>query len=432
MVATNAVFTKGEGNKGTLTFQVPVDVYEKGIDQAFNEVKKQITVPGFRKGKMPKQVFMQMYGEESLYQDAMNIVLPDVYADAVAEAGITTVGQPSIDAKSMNKGEAWELTAEVELAPEIKLGEYKGVKVDKQDTEVSDAEVDEEIERLRQGQAELVLAEDVAASTGDTVVIDFDGSIDGDHFEGGAGTDYNLELGSGSFIPGFEDQLVGHKAGEQVDVKVTFPEDYQAADLAGKDALFETTIHEVKVKEVPELDDEFAKDVDEDVETLAELKAKVKTRLADAKVEAAKDAKEDQAISVVVGNAEVEGGEIPNAMIEEDVHRQMNQFFASMQQQGVSPELFFQITGQTEADLHKQYEDGAEKRVKTNLVLEAIVKAENIKPSEDEINAEVQSLAAEYGMDEAAIRSALSEDMLSHDIAIKKVVDLIVDSAVEA
>jgi trigger factor len=432
MVATNAVFTKGEGNKGTLTFQVPVDVYEKGIEQAFNEVKKQITVPGFRKGKMPKQVFMQMYGEESLYQDAMNIVLPDVYADAVAEAGITTVGQPSIDAKSMNKGEAWELTAEVELAPEIKLGEYKGVKVAKQDTAVSDAEVDEEIERLREGQAELVLAEDAAASNGDTVVIDFDGSIDGDHFEGGKGENYNLELGSGSFIPGFEDQLVGHKAGEDVNVTVTFPEDYQAADLAGKEALFETTIHEVKVKEVPELDDEFAKDVDEEVSTLAELKEKVKARLAESKEAAAKDAKEDAAISVVVDNAEVEGGEIPAAMIEEDVHRQMNQFFASMQQQGISPDLYFQITGSTEADLHKQYEAEADKRVKTNLVLEAIVKAENIKPSQEEVDAEVKSLADEYGMEEAAVRQALSDDMLAHDIAIKKVVDLIVDSAVEA
>lgn len=427
----NAVFTKGEGNKGTIKFEVPVDVYEKGIDAAFNDVKKQITVPGFRKGKMPKQVFFQMYGEESLYQDALNIVLPDVYADAVAEAGVTTVGQPKIDAESMNKGEAWVLTAEVELAPEIELGEYKGVKVPASDVTVSDEELDAEITRLQEGQAELVLV-DAPAKNGDTVVIDFVGSVDGVEFDGGKGENYSLELGSGSFIPGFEDQLVGAKAEDVVNVNVTFPEEYQAADLAGKDALFVVTVHEVKAKEVPALDDEFAKDIDEEVETLAELKDKVKARLTTSKEDAAKDAKEDAAIAAVVDNASVEGGQIPDSMIHEDVHRQMNQFFASMQQQGISPELYYQITGSSEDDLHKQYEEGAERRVKTNLVLEAIVKAENIKPSADDIAAEVKSLADQYGMDEAAVRGALSDDMLSHDIAIKQVVDMIVDNAVEA
>ena len=427
----NAVFTKGEGNKGTIKFEVPVDVYEKGIDAAFNDVKKQITVPGFRKGKMPKQVFFQMYGEESLYQDALNVVLPDVFADAVAEAGVTTVGQPKIDAESMNKGEAWVLTAEVELAPEIELGEYKGVKVPASDVTVSDEELDAEITRLQEGQAELVLV-DAPAKNGDTVVIDFVGSVDGVEFDGGKGENYSLELGSGSFIPGFEDQLVGAKAEDVVNVNVTFPEEYQAADLAGKDALFVVTVHEVKAKEVPALDDEFAKDIDEEVETLAELKDKVKARLTTSKEDAAKDAKEDAAIAVVVDNASVEGGQIPDSMIHEDVHRQMNQFFASMQQQGISPELYYQITGSSEDDLHKQYEEGAERRVKTNLVLEAIVKAENIKPSADDIAAEVKSLADQYGMDEAAVRGALSDDMLSHDIAIKQVVDMIVDNAVEA
>lgn len=427
----NAVFTKGEGNKGTIKFEVPVDVYEKGIDAAFNDVKKQITVPGFRKGKMPKQVFFQMYGEESLYQDALNVVLPDVFADAVAEAGVTTVGQPKIDAESMNKGEAWVLTAEVELAPEIELGEYKGVKVPASDVTVSDEELDAEITRLQEGQAELVLV-DAPAKNGDTVVIDFVGSVDGVEFDGGKGENYSLELGSDSFIPGFEDQLVGAKAEDVVNVNVTFPEEYQAADLAGKDALFVVTVHEVKAKEVPALDDEFAKDIDEEVETLAELKDKVKARLTTSKEDAAKDAKEDAAIAAVVDNASVEGGQIPDSMIHEDVHRQMNQFFASMQQQGISPELYYQITGSSEDDLHKQYEEGAERRVKTNLVLEAIVKAENIKPSADDIAAEVKSLADQYGMDEAAVRGALSDDMLSHDIAIKQVVDMIVDNAVEA
>ncbi|QEA58006.1 trigger factor [Weissella hellenica] len=427
----NAVFTKGEGNKGTIKFEVPVDVYEKGIDAAFNEVKNQISVPGFRKGKMPKQVFFQMYGEESLYQDALNKILPDVYGDAVAEAGVVTVGQPKIDAESMNKGETWVLTAEVELAPEIELGQYKGVEVPATDTSVSDADVDEELARMQQGQSELVLV-DEAAKNGDTVVIDFDGSVDGVHFDGGQADNYSLELGSNSFIPGFEEQLVGAKAEDKVDVKVTFPEDYQATDLAGKEALFEVAVHEVKSKEVPALDDEFAKDVDEEVETLAELTEKVKTRLADQKAASAKEAKEDAAVAAVVDNAKVVGDEIPASMIDEDVHRQMNQMFASMQQQGISPELYFQITGTTEDDLHKQYEEGAERRVKTNLVLEAIVKAEDIKPSDEEIAAEVKSLAESYNMAEDAVRNALSDDMLSHDIAIKSVVDLIVDSAVEA
>ena len=427
----NAVFTKGEGNKGTIKFEVPVDVYAKGIDAAFNEVKKQISVPGFRKGKMPKQVFFQMYGEESLYQDALNKILPDVYGEAVSETGAMTVGQPKIEAESMNKGETWVLTAEVELAPEIELGQYKGVEVPASDTSVSDADVDEELANMQQGQSELVLVEE-AAKNGDTVVIDFDGSVDGVHFDGGQADNYSLELGSGSFIPGFEEQLVGAKAEDKVDVKVTFPEDYQAADLAGKEAVFEVTVHEVKTKEVPALDDEFAKDVDEEVETLAELTEKVKARLADQKASAAKEAKEDAAVAAAVDNAKVVGDEIPASMIDEDVHRQMNQMFASMQQQGISPELYYQITGTSEDDLHKQYEEGAERRVKTNLVLEAIVKAEDIKPSDEEIAAEVKSLAEAYNMEEDAVRNALSDDMLSHDIAIKSVVDLIVAEAVEA
>ncbi|MCT0484926.1 trigger factor [Weissella paramesenteroides] len=427
----NAVFTKGEGNKGTIKFEVPVDVYAKGIDAVFNEVKKQISVPGFRKGKMPKQVFFQMYGEESLYQDALNKILPDVYGEAVSETGAMTVGQPKIEAESMNKGETWVLTAEVELAPEIELGQYKGVEVPASDTSVSDADVDEELANMQQGQSELVLVEE-AAKNGDTVVIDFDGSVDGVHFDGGQADNYSLELGSGSFIPGFEEQLVGAKAEDKVDVKVTFPEDYQAADLAGKEAVFEVTVHEVKTKEVPALDDEFAKDVDEEVETLAELKEKVKARLADQKASAAKEAKEDAAVAAAVDNAKVVGDDIPASMIDEDVHRQMNQMFASMQQQGISPELYYQITGTSEDDLHKQYEEGAERRVKTNLVLEAIVKAEDIKPSDEEIAAEVKSLAEAYNMEEDAVRNALSDDMLSHDIAIKSVVDLIVAEAVEA
>lgn len=432
MVAKNAEFTRGDGNKGTLKFEIPVEDHAAAIDAAFNKIKDTLDVPGFRKGKMPKQMFIARFGEEALYEDALNFALQEAYPSAIDATGIAPVNQPQIGVESLEKGQAWVISAEVEIAPEIELGEYKGLTIKKQDVEVSDADVDAEIETMRQGQAELVLAEDRAAENGDTVVIDFDGSVDGDHFEGGKGENFSLELGSGQFIPGFEEQLVGHKAEESVEVKVTFPTDYQAEDLAGKDAIFATTIHEVKVKEVPALDDEFAKDVDEEVAGLEELKAKTKDRLAEAKKNEAAEAKEDEAVSLAVDNAKVVGDEIPAAMLDEDIHRQMNSFFASMQNQGISPEMYSQITGQTNEDIHNQYAEGAEKRVKTSLVLEAIVKAEGITPDQAEIDAEVKSLAAQYGMEEDAIRNALSDDMLAHDIAVKQAVNTIVDSAIEA
>lgn len=432
MVANNAEFTRGDGNKGTLKFEIPVEDHAAAIDAAFNKIKDTLDVPGFRKGKMPKQMFIARFGEEALYEDALNFALQEAYPSAIDATGIAPVNQPQIGVESLEKGQAWVISAEVEVAPEIELGDYKGLTVKKQDVEVSDADVDAEIETMRQGQAELVLAEDHAAENGDTVVIDFDGSVDGDHFEGGKGENFNLELGSGQFIPGFEEQLVGHKADESVEVKVTFPTDYQAEDLAGKEAVFETTIHEVKVKEVPALDDEFAKDVDEEVAGLEELKAKTKDRLAEAKKNEAAEAKEDEAVSLAVDNAKVVGEEIPTAMLEEDIHRQMNSFFASMQNQGISQEMYSQITGQTNDDIHKQYAEGAENRVKTSLVLEAIVKAEGITPDQAAIDAEVKSLADQYGMEEDAIRNALTDDMLAHDIAVKEAVNTIVDSAIEA
>lgn len=423
----SAKWEKKETNKGELTFEIGADEIKKGLDQAFTRTKKNLAVPGFRKGKVPRQIFNQMYGEEALYQDALNIVLPDVYEAAIEEAGIEPVDQPEINVESMEKGQPWVLKAVVTVKPDVKLGEYKGLSVTKQNTRVYQKDIDAELERRRQQQAELVLKEDEAAAKGDTVTIDFDGYVDGKQFDGGKADNYSLELGSNSFIPGFEDQLVGHKAGEDVDVKVTFPEDYQAEDLQGKDATFKTTIHEVKQKELPELDDEFAKDIDEEVDSLDELKAKIKDELKEQKTTAAHDAIEDEAIREAVDNAEI--AEVPAAMIEEDIHRQMDQYLANMQQQGIDPKMYFQLTGTTEDDLHKQFAADAERRVKTNLVLEAIVEAENIEPSEDEISAEVKDLAGQYGMEESAVRSALSEDMLKHDIAVKKAVDEITDSA---
>ena len=271
---------KEEGtNNGKLTFEIEPAKIKEGLDTAFNRVKKTLNVPGFRKGKVPRQIFNKMFGEESLYQDALNAVLPEAYANAVAESNIKPVAQPEIDVESMEKDSTWVLTAKVTVEPEVKLGQYKDLEVKARSTEVTDEEVDAEIKKLQEQQAELVLKEDQPAAEGDTVVIDFEGKVDGVAFDGGKGENYSLELGSNTFIPGLEDQLVGHKAGETVEVNVTFPEEYHAEDLKGKDAVFETTIHEVKTKELPELDDEFAKDVDEEVDTLVELKAKTRERL---------------------------------------------------------------------------------------------------------------------------------------------------------
>ena len=419
---------KKEGtNDGKLTFEIQSDKIKEGLDIAFNKVKKSLNVPGFRKGRVPRQIFNKMYGEEALYQDALNALLPEAYANAVSESKIKPVSQPEINVESMEKDSAWVLSAKVTVEPEVELGEYKGLEVMKHSTDVSDKEVADELERRRQQQAELVLKEDEPAAEGDTVVIDFEGKVDGKPFDGGKAENYSLELGSKTFIPGFEDQLVGHKAGDEVEVKVTFPDDYQAKDLQGKDAVFEVKIHEVKQKELPELDDDFAKDIDDDVDTLEELKAKVKDEIKEQKEAAAKNAVQEEAISKAVENAKI--GDIPEAMIEDDVQRQMDQYFSGMQQQGINPDMYFKLTGTSEEDLRKQFREGSEERVKTNLVLEAIVEKENIEISEDEINDEIKDLATQYGMDEKAVRSALSDDMLKHDISIRKVVQEMTDSA---
>ncbi len=416
-----------EASKGTLTFDIDVETIQKGIDDAFKKTQKQITVPGFRKGHVPRAIFNQMYGEESLYQDALNDVLPDAYEAAVKETEIEPVDQPQISIDSMEKGQPWTIKAEVAVKPEVKLGDYKGMSVSKQDTEVSDADVDAELENKRQQQAELVLKEDEPAAKGDTVVIDYVGTVDGEKFDGGSADNYSLELGSGSFIPGFEDQLIGHKADEDVNVKVTFPEDYHAKNLAGKEAVFNVKIHEVKEKQLPDLDDEFAKDVDEDVDTLDELKEKTKKQLQEQKEDAAKSAIEDEAIEAAVNNAEI--ADIPQAMLDQDTDRQVQQYLAGMQQQGINPQMYFQITGSSEDDLKKQFASDADKRVKTNLVLEAIVKDADLTASDDDIKKEISDLAKQFGMEEDAVEKSLTKDMLAHDIQIKKAVDLVADSA---
>lgn len=414
-------------NRGVVTFTIGQDKIQPALDQAFNKVKKNLNAPGFRKGHMPRAVFNQKFGEEALYDDALNAILPAAYEAAIAELGLDVVAQPKIDVKSIEKGQDWTLTAEVVTKPEVKLGAYKDLEVSVEASkEVTDEEVDVKLENERKNLAELVVKEG-AAENGDTVVIDFVGSVDGVEFDGGKGENHSLELGSGQFIPGFEDQLVGAKAGDEVEVKVTFPEDYQATDLAGKAAVFVTKVNEVKAKEVPALDDELAKDLDDEVETLDELKAKYRKELEAAKEIAYDDAVEGAALDLAVENAEIV--ELPAEMVEDEVHRAMNEFMGNMQRQGISPEMYFQITGTTQEDLHKQYEADADKRVKTNLVIEAVAAAEGFDATEEEIQKEINDLAAEYNMEVSQVSALLSPGMLKHDITMKKAVEVITSTA---
>ena len=421
-------FEKTSVNEGTLTFEIPVEEVNTALDIAYKKVRKNISVPGFRKGKVPRQIFNNVYGEASLYEEALNITLPSAYQKAVDEEGLEVVAQPQIDIESMEKGQPWVLTAKVTLKPEVKLGDYKGLTVEKQDRTVTDEAVEAKIEAKRQELAELVVKE-AAAAKGDTVVIDFEGFKDGQAFDGGKGENHSLELGSNSFIPGFVDQLIGAEPGQSLDVNVTFPENYQAEELAGQDATFKVTVHEVKAKELPELDDEFAKDADDEVESLEEYKNKVRVQLEETMEATAKEAVEDLVLRQAVENAEVV--ELPQAMVDDEVQRQMDHFLNNMKRQGINEDMYYQLSGTSREDLHKQFAEESELRTKTNLVLEAIVKEEGIEVSEDEIQAEVEALAGQYGMDANQVRQYVTEDMLVSDIKLKKAMSLIVDSAEE-
>lgn len=369
-----------------------------------------------------------MYGEGALYEEALNFLLPNALSAAVKEAELELVAEPKIDVKSIEKGQPWVLTAEVTLKPEVKLGEYKNLTVEKQDREVSDEEVTSELEARRSRLAELVVKED-AAVLGDTVVIDFEGFLGEEAFAGGKGENHSLELGSNSFIPGFEDQLVGSKAGDELDVNVTFPAEYHAENLAGQAATFKVKVHEVKAKELPALDDEFAKDADDSVETLAELEAKIREELTTSKAQAAKEIVEDLALRQAVANAEIV--DLPQVMVDEEVNRQLTHFLNNLKRQGINEELYFQITGSNPEALRAQYAEEAELRTKTNLVLEAIVKEENLEVTEAEIDAEVSDLAAQYGMDPEQVKRFVTVDMLSSDIKMKKAMNLIVETVIE-
>ncbi|PXE46694.1 trigger factor [Listeria monocytogenes] len=420
---------KQEGNVGKLTFEIEQEKVKEGLDRAFVKVRKTLNVPGFRKGKVPRQIFNQRFGEEALFQDALDILLPEVYSAAIDEAGIDPVDTPQVNIDSMEKGETWVLTAEVTVKPEVKLGDYKGLEVEKRETELTTEELEAELKQLQERQAELVVKEDAPAENGDTVILDFEGFKDGVAFEGGQAENHSLELGSGQFIPGFEEKLVGLKAGDEADIELTFPEEYHAEDLAGQPVVFKVKLHEIKTKEVPALDDELAKDIDEEVETLDELKEKISKRLQEAKEESVAQAKQEEVIAKAVENAEVD---IPHAMVHHEADHLMNHFAQDLQAQGLTPELYYQFTGQTEEAMHAQMEKDAEKRVKMNLVLEAIAEAENIEPTEEAIDEEISTLAEKYGMEKDAVRAALGDmSELKSDLKIRKAIDVLLDSAVE-
>ncbi|MGE7666161.1 trigger factor [Ureibacillus composti] len=425
----SAKWEKQEGNIGTLTIEVPAEEVNKALDKAFAKVVKEINVPGFRKGKMPRPLFEKRFGVEALYQDALEILVPDAYSNAIDETGITPVDYPEISGtEDFAKNQVFTFTAKVTVKPEPKLGEYKGLEVTKLETTVTDEEVEEKIQEQLKRKAELEIKEDEAIVEGDTAVIDFEGFVGEEAFEGGKGEDYPLEIGSGSFIPGFEEQLVGLKSGESKDVVVTFPEEYHAAELAGKEATFKVTIKEVKTKVLPELNDDFAKEIDPEVESLDALRAKIKSQTEEQKKTEAESALRDELVEKAAENTEIE---IPESMIHNEIHRMIDEFGQRLQMQGMTLDLYYQFSGQDENALHEQMRPEAENRVRVSLTLEAIGKAENIEITEEDVNAELEKMTSQFGMTKEQIITALggSTEILENDIRTQKTVEFLVENA---
>ncbi|MBD5395146.1 MAG: trigger factor [Lachnospiraceae bacterium] len=421
---------KLEKNMAKLTIEVAAEELEKAIEAAYQKNKNKISIPGFRKGKVPRQMIEKMYGKEVFYEDAVNALIPDAYEKALEECEEDIVSSPTIDVTQIEAGKPFIFTAEVALKPEVKLGKYKGVKVDKADTSATDEEVDAEINRERENNARNIEVTDRAVKNGDITTIDFEGFVDGVAFDGGKGENYPLTIGSGAFIPGFEEQLIGAEIGKEVEVNVTFPEDYQAEELKGKAAVFKCTVKEIKEKELPELDDEFASEVSE-FETLAEYKADVKGRLEERKTKEAKEAKEAAVIEEIVKDSEME---IPEAMVETQQRQMVDEFAQRIQMQGLSMEQYFQFTGASYEQLIEQVKPQAEKRIKSRLVLEAIVKAENITATDEEFEEELKVMAESYQMEVEKVRELLPEKsalQIKEDIAVRKAAEFAVENAKE-
>lgn len=421
---------KLEHNMAKLTVEVSADEVEKALESAYQKQKSKISIPGFRKGKVPRAMIEKMYGVGIFYEDAANELMQQTYPSAIDESGEDIVSRPSVDIVQIEKGKPFIYTAEVAVRPEVKLGQYKGVAVTKADIDVTEAEVDEALEKERKNNARTINVTDRPVAGGDTAVIDFEGFVDGVAFEGGKGENYKLEIGSHSFIDTFEDQLIGKNAGDDVEVNVTFPEDYQAAELAGKPALFKVKIHEIEAKELPELDDEFAQDVSE-YETLSEYKDSVKKGLQEQKENEAKRAKEDEALRSIIEASEMD---IPDVMIETQCDAMMDEFVQRISWSGLTLEQYLQFSGATVDGLREQMRPEALSRIQSSLVLEQIAKEEKIEASEEEMDAEIKKMAERYGMEADKLKENMGEaekDSVKRDLKITKAIDLVMEHAVE-
>ena len=420
-----------EHNMAKLTITVSAEEVEKALQAAYLKQRSKISLPGFRKGKVPRQMIEKMYGPEVFYDEAANHMISEAYGKAYDECELEIASQPTIDVVQLEKGKDFIFTAEVAVKPEVKLGEYKGLKVDKVSTRVMQKEVDEEIEKERERNARTVEVTDRAVQDKDIVTLDFEGFVDGVEFEGGKGENYPLTIGSGAFIPGFEEQLIGAEIDKETEVKVTFPEEYQAKELAGKEAVFKCTVHEIKAKELPELDDEFASEVSEEAETLEDYKAEVKAKIKERKENEGKEKKENQAVEQAVANAEID---LPAPMVDLQAKQMADDFARRIMQQGMSVEQYFQFTGLNEEKMMEELKPQAEKRIRTRLVLEAIVAAENIEVSDERLDEELQKMADSYQMEVEKLKEFMVENekkQMKEDIAVQDAVTLITEAAVE-
>lgn len=420
-----------EHNMAKLTIEVPAEEVEKALQAAYLKERGKISLPGFRKGRVPRQMIEKMYGPEVFYDEAANRMISEAYAKAYDECELELVSQPKIEITQLEKGKEFIFTAEVAVKPEVKLGEYKGLKVDKVSTRVTQKEVDEEIDKERERNARTIDVTDRAVQDKDQITLDFEGFVDGVAFEGGKASDYPLTIGSGAFIPGFEDQLIGANIDEEKEINVTFPEEYQAKELAGKAAVFKCTVHSIKAKELPELDDEFVSDVSEKSETVDAYKAEVKAKIKERKENEGKQKREDQSVEQAVANAEMD---IPEAMISFQSRQMVDDFARRIMQQGMTMEQYFQFTGLSEEKMMEEFKPEAEKRIRTRLTLEAIVAAENIEVSEKRLDEELQKMADSYKMEVDKLKEYMGENekkQMKEDIAIQEAVTLIANAAVE-
>lgn len=421
---------KLEGNMARLTIEASAEDFEQAIEKAYQKSKNKLSIPGFRKGKVPRKMIEQMYGKEIFYEDAANMVIPPTYAKAVDECTEAIVSRPTIDVVQAEAGKPFIFTAEVALKPDVTLGKYKGIEVEKADISVTDEEIDEAIEKERENNARTISVTDRAVRDGDMTVLDFEGFVDGEAFEGGKSENYPLTIGSDTFIPGFEEQLIGAEIDKEVEINVTFPEDYQESTLAGKPAVFKCTIREIKQKELPELDDEFASEVSE-FDTLAEYREDVKATLTKEKEDEARAVKEEKLIEQIVEDAQMD---IPEAMLETQQNSMAEDFAQRIQMQGISIEQYYQFTGLTKAALLEQLKPQAEQKIKSRLVLEAVAKAEGIETSDEEYNEEIKKMAEAYQMTEEKLTGIINEyerRSIREDISIRKALDFVVENAVE-